>query len=156
MVQQAETTMAKCSLTSCMRAHFPIDLHAKPGQQHTQPIPTSKGSRVYVCLGVTCHLHFWQNSLGVLRATAVTLGCNGHRIRVSTQSSLWRRKLSRHSCRDSNSQLFDHESGALTNKLSQLPIHSVTLSKKQNKKILGNIKKQTINTFSGSLCRNKQ
>ena len=106
------------------------------------------GSRVYACLGVTCHLHFWQNNRGVLRATAVTLVCNGHRIRVSTQSSLWRRKLSRHSCRDSNSQLFDHESGALTNKLSQLPIHSVTLSPK---KILGKIKQNNKHIFRVTL-----
>ena len=27
--------------------------------------------RVYVCLGVTCHLHFWQNDRDLLRATAV-------------------------------------------------------------------------------------
>ena len=30
------------------------------------------GSRVYACLGVTCHLHFWKNERGLLRATAVT------------------------------------------------------------------------------------
>ena len=30
--------------------------------------------KVYACLAVTCHLHFWQNDRGllVLRATAVT------------------------------------------------------------------------------------
>ena len=28
--------------------------------------------RVYVCLAVTCHLHFWQNDRDLLRATAVT------------------------------------------------------------------------------------
>ena len=33
-------------------------------------------------------------------------------MRVSTQSWLWRRKSPRRSCRDSNSQPFDHESGA--------------------------------------------
>ena len=32
------------------------------------------GSRVYVCLGVTRHLHFWQNDWGLLRATVVTWG----------------------------------------------------------------------------------
>ena len=31
---------------------------------------------------------------------------------------LWKRQFSHHSCRDSNLQPFDHESGALTNKLS--------------------------------------
>ena len=45
-------------------------------------------------------------------------GCDGHRIRVSIDSQFWRRKFSRRSCRDSNSQPFDHESGTLNNKLS--------------------------------------
>ena len=35
--------------------------------------------RVHVCLAVTCHLHFWQNDRGLLRATAVTRGWNGYR-----------------------------------------------------------------------------
>ena len=39
---------------------------------------------MYACSGVTCHLYFWQNDRRVLRATAVTRGWNGHRIRVST------------------------------------------------------------------------
>ena len=80
---------------------------------------------VYACLGVICHLHFWQNERGILRATAVTRGWNGHQ-RVSTQSWLWRRKFSCRSCRDSNSQPFDHESGALTNQLSRLPTKDYT------------------------------
>ena len=29
------------------------------------------GSRVYACLDVNCHMHFWQNDRGLLRATAV-------------------------------------------------------------------------------------
>ena len=32
------------------------------------------GSKVYACLGVICHLHFWQNDRGLLRANAVTRG----------------------------------------------------------------------------------
>ena len=35
--------------------------------------------KVYACLAVTCHLHFWQNDQGLLRATAVTRGWNRHR-----------------------------------------------------------------------------
>ena len=35
--------------------------------------------KVYACLSVTCHLHFWQNDRGLLRATAVTRGWNGYR-----------------------------------------------------------------------------
>ena len=41
---------------------------------------------MYVCVGVTCHLHFWQNDRSLLRATTVTRGWKGHRIRVSTQA----------------------------------------------------------------------
>ena len=35
--------------------------------------------KVYACLAVTCHLHFWRNYRGLLRATAVTRGWNGYR-----------------------------------------------------------------------------
>ncbi len=35
--------------------------------------------KVYACLAVTCHLHFWRNDRGLLRATEVTRGWNGHR-----------------------------------------------------------------------------
>ena len=35
--------------------------------------------KVYACLAVTCHLRFLQNERGLLRATAVTRGWNGHR-----------------------------------------------------------------------------
>ena len=36
-------------------------------------------SKVKTCLAVTCHLHFWQNDRGLLRATAETRGWNGYR-----------------------------------------------------------------------------
>ena len=39
----------------------------------------SQVRRVHVCSAVTCHLHFWQNDLDLLRATAVTRGWNGYR-----------------------------------------------------------------------------
>ena len=35
--------------------------------------------KVYAYLAVTCHLRFWQNDRGLLRATAVTRGWNGYR-----------------------------------------------------------------------------
>ena len=72
------------------------------------------GSRVYTCLGVICHLHFWPNDRGLLRATAVTQGWNGHRIRVTSEILLWRRKFSRRFCQDSNSQPFDSSSSSNT------------------------------------------
>ena len=53
------------------------------------------GSRVYACLGVTCHLHFWQNYRGHLLATALTRGWgwNGHLIRVSTTKLTLEKKI---------------------------------------------------------------
>ena len=35
--------------------------------------------KVYACLAVTCHLHFWQNDRDLLRATAVAQGWNRYR-----------------------------------------------------------------------------
>ena len=35
--------------------------------------------KVYACLAVTCHLHFWRNDPDLLRATVVTRGWNGYR-----------------------------------------------------------------------------
>ena len=35
--------------------------------------------KVYACLAVTCHRHFWQSDRGLLRATALTRGWNGYR-----------------------------------------------------------------------------
>ena len=32
---------------------------------------------MYACSGVACHLHFWQNDRGLLRATAITGGGGG-------------------------------------------------------------------------------
>ena len=68
-----------------------MSLHAKP---HLL--------KVYACLAVTCHLHFWQDDRDLLRATAVTQGWNGYRNRSQHRSWLWRRKFSRRSRRDSN------------------------------------------------------
>ena len=101
---------------------FPEELHVSffPNR-----FPTLKSahfnfaeSKVHACLGVTCHLHFWQNDWGLLCATAIKWGWIKHWIRVNTQSWPWRRKFSRQSCQDSNSRPFDHESSTLTNKLS--------------------------------------
>ena len=76
--------------------------------------------KVYACLAVTCHLHFWQNDRELLRATAVTRGGTDSEIRVSTESRIWRMKFSRLFCRDSNPRPFSHDSGALTTELSPL------------------------------------
>ena len=43
LLQQAETTVADCFLTSCILARFWIGSHTMPGQLHSRPIPTSLG-----------------------------------------------------------------------------------------------------------------
>ena len=49
--------------------------------------------RVYVCLGVTCHLHFWQNDRDLLRATAVTRGWNGYRNKSQHRKLILEKKI---------------------------------------------------------------
>ena len=51
---------------------------------------------------------------GSFTCNAVTRGWNGRRIRVSTENWLWTWTFSRRSCRNSNSQPFHHEFGALS------------------------------------------
>ena len=62
-----------------------------------------------------------------LNATAITQEWNRHQIKVSTESPLWKRTLSCHSCQVSNLRPFDHESGILPTELSQFT--DVVLSK---------------------------
>ena len=45
--------------------------------------------KVYACLAVTCHLHFWQNGRDFLRATVVTRGWNGYRNKSQHRKSTW-------------------------------------------------------------------
>ena len=49
--------------------------------------------KVYACLAVTCHLHFWQNDRGLLRATAVTRGWNGYRNKSQHRKSTLEKKI---------------------------------------------------------------
>ena len=49
--------------------------------------------KVYACLAVTCHLHFWQNDRDLLRATAVTWGWNGYRNKSQHRKSTLEKKI---------------------------------------------------------------
>ena len=49
--------------------------------------------KVYACLAVTCHLRFWQNGRGLLRATAVTRGWNGYRNQSQHRKSTLDKKI---------------------------------------------------------------
>ncbi len=49
--------------------------------------------KVYACLAVTCHLHFWQNNRDFLRATVVTRGWNGYRNKSQHRKSTLEKKI---------------------------------------------------------------
>ena len=49
--------------------------------------------KVYACLAVTCHLHFWQNDRDLVHATAVTRGWNGYRNKSQHRKSTLEKKI---------------------------------------------------------------
>ena len=49
--------------------------------------------KVYACLAVTWHLHFWQNDRDFLRATVVTRGWNGYRNKSQHRKSTLEKKI---------------------------------------------------------------
>ena len=79
--------------------------------------------KVYACLAVTCHLHFWQNDRDFLRATVVTRGGG-----TDTENKSQHRKSTPGEENSPavpagirNPRPFNHESGALTTELSPPP-----------------------------------
>ena len=81
--------------------------------------------KVYACLSVTCHLHFWQNDQDLLRATVVTRGWNVYRNKSQHRKLTLEKKISHCSCRDSNPWPFNHKS-TLTTELS--PPHVILIT----------------------------
>ena len=49
--------------------------------------------KVYACLAVTCHLHFWQNERDLFHATAVTCGWNRYRNKSQHRKSTLEKKI---------------------------------------------------------------
>ena len=76
--------------------------------------------KVYACLAVSCHLHFWQNDRGLLRATAVTRGWNGYRNKSQHRKLTLEKKILPPLQQGFEPAPFNHESGALTTELSPL------------------------------------
>ena len=80
--------------------------------------------KVYACLAVTCHLHFWQNDRDFLRATVVTRGWNGYRNKSQHRKSTLEKKILPPFQQGFEPATFhysfNHESGALTTELSPL------------------------------------
>ena len=107
--------------------------------------------KVYACLAVTCHQHFWQDDRDLLRATAVTRGWNGYWNRSQHRKLTLEKNFFCRSRRDSNPRPFNHESSALTIELSppwcgfkpqcsmgifshgQLPVQTLVLVMSNNK-----------------------
>ena len=79
--------------------------------------------KVYACLAVTCHLHFWQNDRDFLRATVVTRGWNGYRNKSQHRKSTLEKKILPPFQQGFEPATFwvNHESGALTTELSPPP-----------------------------------
>ena len=74
--------------------------------------------RVHVCIAVTCYLHSCQKYLDLLRATAVTRGRNGYRIKSHHEKLILEKNIP---AGDRTRDIFDHESDALiTTELSPL------------------------------------
>ena len=69
VVRRAKTTVAECSLTSCVWGRFPARFphYAWPAQSVHSDFVGSRSS-------VICHVHFWHSCQFLLRATAVTRG----------------------------------------------------------------------------------
>ena len=74
--------------------------------------------KVYACLAVTCHLHFWQNDRDLLRATAVTRWWNGYRNKSQHRKLTLEKKILPPFQQGFEPATFNHESGALTTELS--------------------------------------
>ena len=49
--------------------------------------------KVYACLAVTCHMHFWQNDRDLLRATALTRGWNRYQNKSQQRQSTLEKKI---------------------------------------------------------------
>ena len=49
--------------------------------------------KVHACLALTCHLHFWRNDRGLLHATAVTWGWNGHQNKSQHRKLILEKKI---------------------------------------------------------------
>ena len=82
-----------------------------------------KRRQIHAYLVVTCHLHFQQNVLDFLPATAVTRGWNGHRNKSQQRKLTVEKKILPPAVPvgTRTRDLSDHESGALTTELPPFP-----------------------------------
>ena len=74
--------------------------------------------KMYACLAVTCHLHFWQNDRDLLCATAVTRGWNRYQNKSQHRKSTLEKKILPPLQQGFEPATFQSLSGALTTELS--------------------------------------
>ena len=120
VAQRAKTTVAECSLASCVLARFRIGSHTMPGQRHNQSTRTLRWIKdvcVFRCTLPPAPLTEWPESFtchcGKTGVERTPNKCQHTKLTLE-------KKIFRRSFRDSNSQPFDDESGTLTAKLSRL------------------------------------
>ena len=104
--QRAETTVAECSLTSCMRAHFQLGFHSL-GSGVVSPL------QLHWVMGVCVWMQPATCTFGRMTGSFMC-HCGNTGVEQTPNKSRrtkWRRRVSCHSCRDSNLQPFHHESG---------------------------------------------
>ena len=65
---RAETTVAECTLTSCVWARFRIGYYTMPGPRHSRPTPTS-GPMYCIYKDSDCERYLWYDELCVLRVS---------------------------------------------------------------------------------------
>ena len=80
--------------------------------------------KVYACLAVTCHLHFWQNDRDFLRVTVVTRGWNGYRNKSQHRKSTLEKKILPPLLQGFEPATFQSRGDALTTELSPPPLFS--------------------------------
>ena len=105
--------------------------------------------KVYACLAVTCHLRFWQDDRGLLRATAVIRGWNRYQNKTQHRKLTLEKKILPPPQQGFEPTTFNHESGALTTELSPLPIEWWVGTRERLKRMLFIRTETTPCTFSG-------
>ena len=73
---------------------------------------------MYACLGVTCHLHVWQNDQGLLCATAIKWGVEQTPNKSQHTVDSGQENSPITSARIPTLNLFNYEFGTLTNELA--------------------------------------
>ena len=89
VAQRAKTTVAECSLMSCMWTHFPSQVPTLCPDSTVSPFYV--GLRMYACLSVTCHVNFRQNDQAATQGETDTEWESAQKVSSGEENSLWPR-----------------------------------------------------------------